>query len=140
MVSKGVAVDEYGRIARAGIHDAVVQRISYSLAERLDICLKDPRDTERWLSLTGLVKTGFKDVVDGMIVGNVFCWQLDSRNPASVVMTEAWRVLFGGNYVEADFTKLVADTTIRHSGAYLVFLDSSYGGSIAALCDRIEFE
>jgi hypothetical protein len=135
-----VKIDQYGQIRGSGIHDAVVQAFRFVMDDHFDICLRDSSGQERWLLLRGVTKIGFKDLVNGTIVSEVFCWKLETTTTGgNVLPTEAWRVLFGENYIEKDFEGLVATTQEQHAMQLLVLLESSYGGSIAAICHEVLF-
>ncbi len=140
MKTDEVQVDQYGQITGCGIHDAVVQAFNFAIDDRFDICLRDASGKDRWMFLRDVALIGFKDLVNGTILSEVFCWKLDASSAKHIETSEAWRVLFGGNYVEGDLQSLVFKSQERYATQFLVFFESSYGGTIAAICREVRFD
>jgi hypothetical protein len=130
-----VKVDQYGRVAGRGIHDARVEEFHFVVDECFEIRLRDPVGKSRVISLRDVAQIGFRNVVKGMIISDVFCWRLNNQEKCGT--NEAWRVLLGGDYLEADFVEHISMLTGSYTGKFLVLFESSYGGEIAALCSSI---
>lgn len=131
--------DQLGQINHRGIHDAVVQRFVYILGERLDICLRDAVGADRWLRIRGVRRVGFKDVVEGTIVSDVFCWAMGNVNSLEGLRREAWITLLGNNFRAVDFNDLCGKIEQQYAQCRFVFIESSYGGTISAICDDVSF-
>lgn len=138
MNTSQVSIDQSGRIIGGGIHDAVIRAFRFVEGERFDVCLRDPDNQERWICLVDLPRIGFRDVINGSVISEVFCWRLSDEMAMQQVANDAWRVLLGGNYVEMDFKELVSKLAVRYASMFLVLFESSYGGSIAAICREIQ--
>jgi hypothetical protein len=130
-----VKVDQYGRVAGRGIHDAKVEELHFVVDECFEIRLRDPVGKSRVISLRDVAQIGFRNVVNGMIISDVFCWRLNDQEKFGT--NEAWCTLLGGDYLEADFDEHISTLTGRHAGKFLVLFESSYGGEIAALCRSV---
>jgi hypothetical protein len=138
MSTSQIKIDQFGRIADSGIHDATIQSFRFIMGDRFDVCLRDPAGGEKWLLLNEVVQIGFKNVVNGTIVSDVFCWRLSDPALLQEAMQNAWRVLLGGYYVEQGLQQLISDLIRRHASSLLVLFESSYGGSIAAICGDVK--
>lgn len=132
-----VDVDEYGRLAVRGIHDAAVEGFRYIDGRAFDMQLRGIADERRSILLRNLCKLGMRDVVNGTIISDIYCWSLGDATSTSAVASDAWRTLLAGNYVESELPVLVENLRRQFSDCVLVFFESSYGGAIAAICHEI---
>jgi hypothetical protein len=133
-----IVTDQHGRIRGQGIHDATVHSFRFVCDERFDVCLRGLDGQDRWIHLLDIRNIGFKDVVNGLIVSDVFAWAIKDLSEANVGVRDAWRVLLGGNYREEDLHGAITRTKVRYASFFLVFFESSYGGSIAAISREIQ--
>lgn len=134
MKTTEVVTDGYGQVVGGGIHDTVIQSFNFTEGDRFDICLRDSSGNKKCMSLRGIEKIGFKDLVNGTIISEIFYWPLAEGCVPLNSENEAWRVLLGGNYQERDFEYIVFRLMAQHATHALVFFESSYGGSIAVIC------
>lgn len=140
MKSEPLGTDSSGMLRAPGIHDAVVQAIHYVADSRLDLVLKDPSGVTRTFSFLDVPRVGFKDVVNGQIVSDLFCWKLNDEAARQPAAMDAWRVLLGGNCRDSDLSDLVGVLARLYADMVLVSCESSYGGSMAAICREIRVD
>ena len=132
-------VNEFGQIVRRGIHDSAIYRFDYTLNEKLDICLRDTIGTDRWLCTKGVRRLGFKDLVEGTIVSDVFCWVMGDGHRLDSTHVEAWITLLGNNVTDENFNNWCVAIERQYAKCHFVFVESSYGGTIAVICDEVSF-
>ena len=132
-------IDQFGRVSEQGIHDATIVGINYSLATSLQVSLRGLDNKVRELYLQGPEKVGFNELVDGTIVSDIYCWGPLQSEKMGRISPESWRCLFGGNFNEQDLPVLIYNTIQKYGGAFLIFIESSYGGSIAAICGDVDY-
>jgi hypothetical protein len=135
-VSK-IEVDDSGRLAGPGIHDAIVDGFRFSDRDAFDVCICSVGGESQLISLRDVRRLGMRDVVNGTIISDIYCWALDGLTTIPTVTDDAWRTLLAGNYIEKDLHALINNLTMQFSDCVLVFIESSYGGSIAAICHEI---
>lgn len=120
------------------VHDALIHEFKYTLGGRFQFCLKLPsRQKRRWIFFNDVSAIGFRDLIQGTIVSEVFSWRLSDPRSMELAPNTAWRVLLGENYHEGQLPELVARLASQHAREILVYVESSYGGSIAAICGEI---
>ncbi len=74
----------------------------------------------------------------GAIVSDLFVWETaDARLDLAIPRT-AWAVVFGNDLPVTHLPKAVEPIVKEREFRNLVFLDCSYGGSLAALCRDVE--
>lgn len=134
---KDSSASRFGSVEGPGVHDAIVQTIHFIDNDRLDVRLRTQQGHETWIRLVDVARVGFKDVTNGLIVSDVFWWQLDQAAPGQSGTLDAWRVLLGGNCLEKDLQETVSKLATKHDSSFLVLFESSYGGQIAAICRQI---
>ena len=138
MQVSNVEVDTFGRLAFSGIHDAIVKEIHFVEGDSFTIRLLGINGEDRVICLTGIGRIGFQDVVNGTIVSDIFCFELNSTNVLADEVRAAWRTLLGDTCTENDLQHAVSNLVARHADAFLVVFESAYGGSISAICSEIE--
>jgi hypothetical protein len=137
---KRPATVESGSIVNRGIHDATIHAFRFVENEQLDLCLRSPDGNDRWLCLVDVPRFGFQDVVNGSIVSDVYCWGL-SDCPEILDETVAWQVLLGyGSCKGHDVVPEAARLAAKYATHSLVFVTTSYGGLIAAICREVLME
>lgn len=132
-----LVVDEYGIVRAHGLHDAVLRGIEYATDKALILSWRSPANDDRWVQLFGVSSVGFKDVVNGMILSEVFCTKVSSGLATIGSSMDAWRLLMGGNVLERDLLTAVSRLIAHHPQHLLVVFESSYGGTIAAICSEL---
>jgi hypothetical protein len=137
MKSVNATVNQYSMISSSGIHDATLHGFNYLKGVHFEACLRDLRGQEKWICLVDLIELGFKNLVTGTIISEIFCWPLSEDINLQTQTKEAWHVLLAENYHEKDFEKRIAEMKKQNATASLVLFESSYGGSIAAVCKGV---
>jgi len=130
-----VEIDEYGRVMGKGIHDAIIYEFRYVLGSRFDVCVRN-ESTNIWLLLADIYRIGFKDVIDGTILSDVYCWNLGKE--FSSITSEAWKALLGEGYVLKDIDVVRSKIATSYSGHNFVYFESSYGGFISVICGSLD--
>jgi hypothetical protein len=139
MKISNLTVDKHSRLVGIGVHDAIVQAFRYEQGRNIDICLRDASGVDRWISLSNVARLGMRDIVNGTIISSIFCWELLNSPMQQIDQCEGWRVLLGGNYLESDLSVLTSNLRATYESKFFVFFESSYGGTIAAICEEIRF-
>ncbi len=138
MKLRDFSIDRSARLSTGGVHDAVVEEFHFISGQSLNIRLRGASGEHTLVSFHGTVKLGFKDVLEGTIVSDIFCWRMHDKMVIEGVLDEAFRVLQSGHYHEAGFYSFSMSLAQKHTGKFLVFLSSSYGGEMAAVCEEIQ--
>ena len=131
--------DLYGRSAVSGIHDAVIRMFGFDASSCFRLHLLGQAKEDRRLLLQGVARFGFNEFISDAIVSDVFCWEISSADQNGISI-EAWKVVLGGNYVETDLLTIVRKLTDQYQGFLFVFVECSYGGSIAFVCKEFLLE
>jgi hypothetical protein len=137
VTEESVRCDQNGMLIERGVHDAVLEEMRYIRGVRCDLRLRDPLNQTRWLSLLGLRQLGLRDLVDGLTISEVFCWRLAADPIPPLAQREALRVLSGGAIGEEQSPGFLERLARQFGQEYLVHIESSYGGSLAAVCTRV---
>jgi hypothetical protein len=127
-----------GQVGGRGIHDADVLGFEMATDEHFTLHLRGADGIARRISFRGLREIGFQDVINGMIVIDIFAWQLDDAPGAMAeVYPDVWRSLLGERYVAEHLTAEIARLARRDEPLLLVSIVTAYGGAIAAICRDI---
>jgi hypothetical protein len=131
-------IDSYGRIVRHGLHDAHVT--AFSFVERGSLVLTLSRLDRSVINLTleGVEMLGIVGFTSMPIVSEVYAWRPDAV-PAAIVAQSwgPWAILFGNNVSASALSASIVAKVANTSAAYLVSIECSYGGAMAALCQSI---
>jgi hypothetical protein len=131
--------DENGMLLGARVHDS--QIIRFMFAESVGVQLEMRRSNGEMvaLELSGLTNLNVVSLWSGAIVSEIFVWEVGSVPEICWDISDsAWNVLFAGQVASMGARKAEAEK-IAHNrpGALLVQLACSYGGTFAAVCDRV---
>lgn len=126
--------DANGMLLGARAHDGLIADLSYSknlLSVRVKRVAGDfvlfEFDEVTELNLT---------FWEGSILSEVFAWKLDAfAGDASLSSENAWKFLYRERAV--DLTREVERTIKKKPKSMLIHLLCSYGGEIAAICNRV---
>lgn len=130
------STDELGRLRVGGYHDSFITEFSYSAARNVRITMQNPDGgTGLALTLSGLHELAVNGLLHTIIVGDVFVWKA-----AAVQGDEAWRLLFKDHLRPEDIKDAAARHATKTPDALLVYVTSSYGATIVALCDHLRIE
>ena len=130
-------LESSGRAGGLGLHDAVMTAFGLTADGTFHLDLQTVDGQRRQLLLRGVTKIGLRDFISGLIVSDVFCWSLSSAEHAS---QDAWRVLLGGNCLERDLSPTIDRFIREYPSCSLILLESSYGGTAAAICRSVSVE
>jgi len=130
-------IDGSGRVMSRGLHDATVCAFHFVAEERFEICLRDEDGMDKWFYFVDVPLLGFKDVLNGQIISDLFCWRLDEPTSVEGETGFAWSVLLGEDYRAEELPARASRLAKEYAGHSLIFFLTSYGGSIAAICREI---
>lgn len=137
MQVSNVEVDTYGRLAVSGVHDATVREFHFIDGGVFTIRLLGMSGENRIIRLDNVVRIGFQDVINGTIISDFFCLKLGSPDVLNATPRATWRTLFGEGYTESRVQSDVNHLVGQFADAFLVVIESAYGGSISAICGEI---
>jgi hypothetical protein len=133
-----VAMRPDGQLMGRGIHDAHLVSLRLIPGRRLDFCLRGADEVVRGLSLTGLSELGCQDLPNGTIVHDIHVWRLQSPSEAMHdIPRQVWHDLFGEGFSNLDPEGQIDQALTKYDGHYLMFLETSYRGQIAAICRQL---
>ncbi len=132
-----VNIDQYSRIIHKGIHDAQLRELHYIVGDKFEISLSDELNNNHRLSLRPIYKIGISNFIEGNIISHIFLWTIGGEVLEKITNGDVWRVLYEQNYDSKTISEISSRDKSNHSGRFLVFLECSYGCSIAAICDEV---
>lgn len=133
-------IDQENRLRGTSIHDAELQRLELVPSDRLALSFRSSDGTLGGLVLTGLAEIGLEHLTNGMIIFDIHAWRLDAPTATSQIWREAWRALLGDRCHLHDVEPTIARLIQRHAGLTLVYISSSFGGEVAAICQDVAWE
>jgi len=130
--------DKAGLIQGFSYHDYKLVRLKWLDSRYLRLTLSGS-DGITIVEFGGLDTVTAQDILDGTIVSDIFVWPVKAV-PETVWETigGAWSVLLSGRTHRADKKSVAAQIMKRKPSAFLVQVLNSYGGAIAAVCEKIE--
>jgi hypothetical protein len=134
-------INNFGQIVGFNLHDSVLTGLFYEDARSLVLTVRCLDGALVRIILGGVGPLGILGLRNGAIVGDVYAWA-PARVPASSIglFDGAWNVLFANDIPLADLpsaSKRIADS---NKFAFIVLIQCSYGGALAALCQTVELE
>ena len=138
-MSGPVFCDIHGMILGPAIHDSTLTAFSLSQPAGLDASFRRVSGEIVRAHFANIHEINFVNVRQQMIVSEIWAWKLETAPIALIIEDSAWRILFLGYVAFADIEKEIARRVKKYPGALLVQISSSYGGTIAAICERIHF-
>lgn len=129
--------DGAGQMLGFSYHDASLIGLEWVEKRYLRARLAMP-DGVNTMELCDLDTVTLQQVWNGLIVSDILAWRVNAVPETAWDMSDgAWHVLFSGR-VHASDERSLADQIIRRKpSAFLVQVLSSYGGSLAAICENI---
>lgn len=130
--------DDAGRMIGFSSHDARMVGLEWDQMSYLRIKLAPVSGEVNTVELRDLEMVTLNEVWNGAILLDVSAWPVTAV-PETVwnVSDGAWHVLLSGRTHRSD-ERSVADRLIkRKPSAFLVHFSFSYGGDIAAICEKI---
>jgi len=131
--------DEFGRALIPGAHDGRLLRYCYSEEQQsLEIKLASPTGRRVEVELQGVVEVNFRDLCNGSITSSLFLWNVRLLPEGTwSAPNSGWGLLFGSRYASADVREVAARIGLRYPKAHFVQLECSYGGALAAVCQKV---
>ena len=128
-----------GQLVGFGLHDSVLVSLSLEFQHALTASFRRVDGSLIRLSLGGLGPTGAVGLRDNAILSDVFAWPPAEVPSASLERPDgAWGVLFAGDLPASDLERAGAPLIAGRQFQWIVLIECSYGGSLAALCKEIE--
>ena len=136
-------INENGCIDGLREQNAVVVGLSYREggAFCMDLLRVDGHVGKLTLSLIN--QFGFRGFRNGCVVSRIRAWPpLHTPTCEAATQKGAWAVLYGNDIPVEHLPPILIHVrdSASESSAFLVHVDSSYGGSFAALCGAIDLE
>lgn len=134
-------VNEYGQLVGFRVHDARVIGFSHQDEGPFSLQLLRIDGSVARLSFRGVDRFGFRGFRNGAIILDIYFWDPQQTPPWHASDPEgAWAVLFGNDYEVSALPSAVERVLENRESGYLVFVECSYGGSIALLCESMELD
>jgi len=129
-----------GQMTGFGFHDAVLVALSIAFDRQFEASFRRTDGALVQLRLTGLGPVGTFGIRNGAIVSDVFAWSLSDVPADSINQPDgAWGVLFGGDIRRPEALQHAVEVIIKRAEfSWMVLIECSYGGSLAALCQEVE--
>jgi hypothetical protein len=130
--------DEHGMLLGARVHDANLVKLIVS-EERLVFGIRRLSGELVTIELLGPSQFTVQELWNGAIVSEFWVWKVGSVPEMSWSRPDGpWKVLFSNNRRSPpDARREAAKIAETRPDAFLVQLGCSYGGAVAAICDRI---
>ena len=139
MIVSDCKFDDYGQIVGFGIHDAALIGFSYEEAKTLVFRLRRENGSVLRIELAGVGSVGAIGLRFPAIVSEVFAWHPDETPDGAATLTDgAWRVLFGNDIPASDLPEAIRGARAGGTFRYLLTVGCAFGGTMAALCRRID--
>lgn len=132
-------INTSGQLTGCGFHDSVLVQLSVDFGTRLSARFRRADNSMVGLTLEGLGPVGAIGLRNNAIASDVFIWTPQDVPAASLAMPDGvWSVLFGGDLPPIDVGRAAQSLVAAAEFAWVVLIECSYGGSLAALCKQIE--
>ena len=129
--------DENGMLLGARAHDSTLVKFVASEAS-LEFQMRRLSGDIVTVELYDAREFNVVDLWNGAIVSEFWVWKVASVPKASwSVPDSAWNVLFSNRLSTPDAMREAAKIAVARPDAFLVQLACSYGGAVAAVCNRI---
>jgi hypothetical protein len=130
--------DPNGMVSGARIHDSHLVKFAITDAVGLQIAMRRLSGDIVSVELFGLGEFSVAELWNGAIVSEIFVWNVRTvPEQCWSIPDSAWNAIFGNKMKPADAKKEAAKIAQKRPDAQLVQLACSYGGNVAAVCDRI---
>jgi hypothetical protein len=132
--------DEFGRALVAGVHDGRIA--SFAFAERAYVHLGISPASGGLIAveLSGVGELNIRELCNGSVVSAVYVWNVRSVPRTSWAVSDGgWNLLFANRLAKADVKEAAARIGLNRPKSWLVQVECSYGGAIAAVCDHVAF-
>lgn len=134
---KNWSSDKYGRIEGVAFHDGLLAEFSLSENKTLRIQIRNSFGGITSLELTDVMECNIFVCLNA-IVADIFVWKsVDAPSPKNSAPDVGWNRLFADHLQEKDILNFVDGVIRSEPQSYLVQIDCSYGGRIAALCKNL---
>ncbi|MFD2366316.1 hypothetical protein [Pseudoduganella sp. GCM10020061] len=137
MSGSDFSTDADGRLRGSGIHDAVVREFHFADSGEFNLRMRGTDGEDRLVALRGVARLGMRDLINGTIISDIYCWKLDQGDLEGYAVDAAWRAIVADAFREPELPQLAARLAQEHADCYLVYFESSYGGEIAAVCREV---
>jgi hypothetical protein len=128
-----------GQLTGFGLHDSVLVGLSVEFDRSLRASFRRPDGSTAQLSLLGLGPVGAVALRNGAIVAEVFIWAPKQVPEDSIELVDgAWSVVFAGDIKQGDIRRVAERHISQGQFSWMVLIECSFGGSLAALCQQIE--
>jgi hypothetical protein len=129
--------DSSGVMLGFSYHDSSLVGLEWVQTSYLRIRLLTPNGINT-VELCDLDTVSLQQVWNGAIISEIFAWPITAVPDAVWDMSDgAWHVLLSGRTKGSDERLTATQIMKRNPSAFLVQIMTSYGGTIAAVCEKI---
>jgi hypothetical protein len=129
--------DENGMLLGARVHDSHLIKLVVSDAG-LEFGMRRISGDIVTVELSGLAELTVRELWNGAIVSEFWIWNVGSVPEACWSIPDSgWNVIFSKRLKMEDAKREAAKIALARPESFLVHLACSYGGAVAAVCDRI---
>jgi hypothetical protein len=130
--------DPNGMLIGARIHDSRLVGLALIDDIRMEFKFRRLSGESVMIALDGLHDFNALQMSYGAIVSELFVWNVESVPEETWNVPDgAWNVLFEKRFQPADHRRAAEKIVRAHPKSFLVQLDCSYGGSVAAACETV---
>ncbi|MCB1053131.1 MAG: hypothetical protein KDC71_21200 [Acidobacteria bacterium] len=121
----------------AGIHDATLHAFSFTLDKHFEITLHHSDSGINHILFEGVSHIGFQNVVQGLLVLNIFAFPLSQLDQLLPQQKHAYFEILMGNALDSFEIDRLIEQNQSDERTKLVAIESSYGGDICLLCRNL---
>ena len=137
-----MVVDNNGRVVRPSIHDAIYSNLEIRDTDSdngRSLHLGAIKDSSNYLVKLSGISLLNAQTWEGGIIADIYTWKVTSVPETVWILVDGiWNVLLSGRVRPADRRNFVADLVNKNPHAIAVYIEFSYGGVIAAVCNELE--
>jgi hypothetical protein len=91
-----------------------------------------------YINLIGISDMNIENICNRSIISDVYLWKINNLPDGWDVVDSAWKTLFADRCRPEDIKEMQKKIVMKKNGLYLVYVECSYGGAIAVICERVE--
>lgn len=132
-------VNADGQVTNLRIHDAVLTAFSYEDGAALTLRVRREDGTRAKIIFRGVGEVGTNYFRAPAIISDIYAWSPSQTPPTALTGTHGvWNVFFAGELSSESLERAARGVIDRNGHRYIVLVECSYGGVLAAVCDRID--
>ncbi len=132
------SIDQFGRIMGPRLRDGYLTGVWYSEGQRLKLQIQNLANERIEIEFLEIIEMNITQLCNGAIISDVSLWKVNSTPVAWNVPDSAWNILFSERYGLAGAQEKARKLAREHPYFWLAQVECSYGGAMAAICNRVE--